>query len=304
MTPMEMRFPHAGGEMAVLDYGGYGPPVLLVHHPAGNAYSWHTLAPLLARKYRVFACDLPGYAQSTAVARNAFDIADAIVATCKALDLDRPLLVADDSSSYHAALAAIRSDVVGGILMISGFFLNTAESVHAILDLFESPEEVERSIGLAFQAGARVSHPDERDMVAGVVLSNQHSPWLKEGSREQVTAQVHRAFRNEGPHAWRLYPGAVELCAYFAVDRSEEWFPQRALLGRTGVPIHMLVSTDGADGIVATDPTYLVGVPDNVTVHFLAGGFAPRHEIPEDVAVVVDLAADDMVAAQPTRNGD
>ena len=41
---------------------GAGPPALLVHGAAGASHSWRSLAPLLAKDFRVIAPDLPGHA--------------------------------------------------------------------------------------------------------------------------------------------------------------------------------------------------------------------------------------------------
>jgi haloacetate dehalogenase len=46
-------------------HGGSGPPVLLLHgHPRTHT-TWHRVAPLLARDFRVICPDLRGYGEST-----------------------------------------------------------------------------------------------------------------------------------------------------------------------------------------------------------------------------------------------
>lgn len=45
--------------------GGRGSPLVLVHGLAGAAANWCELAPLLARRHRVLALDLPGHAGSS-----------------------------------------------------------------------------------------------------------------------------------------------------------------------------------------------------------------------------------------------
>src|SRR5512140_2060491 len=44
--------------------GGAGDPVVLLHGLGGAASNWVELAPLLARRHRVLALDLPGHAGS------------------------------------------------------------------------------------------------------------------------------------------------------------------------------------------------------------------------------------------------
>jgi pimeloyl-ACP methyl ester carboxylesterase len=49
--------------------GGAGPAILLVHGLGGAATNWTELAPLLARRHRVLAPDLPGHGGSAPLAR-------------------------------------------------------------------------------------------------------------------------------------------------------------------------------------------------------------------------------------------
>jgi pimeloyl-ACP methyl ester carboxylesterase len=53
-----------GGRVRYL-VGGHGPPLALVHGLGGSAANWCELAPLLARRRRVVAPDLPGHGGST-----------------------------------------------------------------------------------------------------------------------------------------------------------------------------------------------------------------------------------------------
>jgi pimeloyl-ACP methyl ester carboxylesterase len=53
-----------GGRIRYL-VGGEGPPLVLVHGLGGSAANWCELAPLLARRRRVIAPDLPGHGGSS-----------------------------------------------------------------------------------------------------------------------------------------------------------------------------------------------------------------------------------------------
>jgi pimeloyl-ACP methyl ester carboxylesterase len=53
----------AGINTAVLE-GGKGPPIILLHGPAGNALHWLRLIPHLVSTHRVIAPDLPGHGAS------------------------------------------------------------------------------------------------------------------------------------------------------------------------------------------------------------------------------------------------
>jgi len=47
-----------------LRHGGKGPPLLLLHGNPLSHVSWHKMAPLLAERFHVVACDLRGYGDS------------------------------------------------------------------------------------------------------------------------------------------------------------------------------------------------------------------------------------------------
>ena len=59
----ERRLQLAGVSTAVLE-GGDGPPVVLLHGPAGNAAHWMRVIPDLVTTHRVIAPDLPGHGSS------------------------------------------------------------------------------------------------------------------------------------------------------------------------------------------------------------------------------------------------
>jgi pimeloyl-ACP methyl ester carboxylesterase len=53
------------------DYGGDGPPLLLIHGLAGSSLNWMAVAPKLAERHRVYALDLIGFGQTPLAGRRA-----------------------------------------------------------------------------------------------------------------------------------------------------------------------------------------------------------------------------------------
>lgn len=53
-----------GTRLALTDFGGSGPPVLLLHGLAGHAEEWSETASWLTGDHRVFALDLRGHGRS------------------------------------------------------------------------------------------------------------------------------------------------------------------------------------------------------------------------------------------------
>ncbi len=67
----EIRIADLGGPVAYADFGGSGPPVLLVHGLAGSHLNWTLAAPSLARGHRVLAIDLIGFGATPRAGRPA-----------------------------------------------------------------------------------------------------------------------------------------------------------------------------------------------------------------------------------------
>lgn len=61
---LRLRVAHLDGEVHYADFGGRGPPLVLVHGLGGAHLNWAALAPLLRRHGRVLAVDLPGFGLS------------------------------------------------------------------------------------------------------------------------------------------------------------------------------------------------------------------------------------------------
>lgn len=121
----ECRFEICGVSTAVLE-GGDGPPLVLLHGPAGNATHWMGVIPGLTARHRVIVPDLPGHGASRA-AESAL-AADQVLAwldeliwrTCDS----PPTLVAQTLGGAIAARFAIsRADRVSGLVLIDTFGL-------------------------------------------------------------------------------------------------------------------------------------------------------------------------------------
>ena len=53
-----------GGPVHYIDFGGSGPPALMVHGLGGNALNWMAVGPRIAQTRRALAIDLPGFGQT------------------------------------------------------------------------------------------------------------------------------------------------------------------------------------------------------------------------------------------------
>jgi pimeloyl-ACP methyl ester carboxylesterase len=107
----------------VRDFGGTGPPLLLLHGLAGYAGEWESSAALLVQTYRVFALDQRGHGDSERrprdLTREAYveDAAEAI----RQIDLGPVTLVGQSMGANTAMLTTARyPDLVTRLVMIEG----------------------------------------------------------------------------------------------------------------------------------------------------------------------------------------
>ena len=122
----ERRLELAGVSTAVLE-GGDGPPLVLLHGPAGNATHWMRAIPGLVAAHRVIAPDLPGHGASAVVAggdldaRRALDWLDALIErTCSS----PPALVGYALGGALAArFAAGRGDRLSRLVLVDALGL-------------------------------------------------------------------------------------------------------------------------------------------------------------------------------------
>jgi len=115
-----LRLHRDGVDLACLDFGGSGPPVLLLHGLAGYAGEWAETASWLVRRHRALALDQRGHGHSTRapddVSREAHVADVAFVIERLAL---APVVLVGQSLGGHLAflLAARRPDLVRALVV-------------------------------------------------------------------------------------------------------------------------------------------------------------------------------------------
>jgi len=164
-----------GVRLAVREWPGHGPAVLLLHGLASSARIWDLVAPRLARRFRVVAYDQRGHGLSAKPSSGyGFDrlTADA-AALIRALRLGRPIVVGHSWGANVALQVAVDwPRMVMGSYLIDGGFLSmrdrmdwkTALATLAPPELKGMPLEQFRRGMRAFTRGALEVTPDVEEV--------------------------------------------------------------------------------------------------------------------------------------------
>lgn len=108
------------------DWGGEGPPLVLLHGLASNARIWDLTAPVLARSHRAFALDQRGHGL-TDKPEDGYDFAAVtadLAAFLEAQGLQRPAIVGHSWGANVALQFAVSSpDAVSALIMVDGGFM-------------------------------------------------------------------------------------------------------------------------------------------------------------------------------------
>ncbi|MFE5581386.1 alpha/beta fold hydrolase [Kitasatospora sp. NPDC056531] len=201
MTWTEHIVVREGVRVSCRDWGGSGPPVVLLHGLAGHAGEWDTLARNLSRRHRVVAVDQRGHGASERrpgdVSRAAY-VADA-VAVVERLDLHRPVLVGQSLGGHTAMLtAAAHPDLLGGLVLVEagpgGPNPNVRAEIGAALDAWPTPFP-SRGAAVEFFGGGAVGE----GWAAG--LEERDGGWRPRFDRdvmvEALTENARRSFWDE-----------------------------------------------------------------------------------------------------------
>jgi pimeloyl-ACP methyl ester carboxylesterase len=141
MQPQETFVQAEGASLAVREWPGEDPSLLMIHGLASTSHIWDLVAPRLAPRFRVVAYDQRGHGRSGKPSSGyGFDrmSADA-VAVIRAERLARPIVVGHSwGANVALELAVRRPRLVAGIVLIDGGFL----SMHDRLDWATAREQL------------------------------------------------------------------------------------------------------------------------------------------------------------------
>jgi pimeloyl-ACP methyl ester carboxylesterase len=221
------RYAYSGGDVA-WDVLGTGTPVLLVHGFPGNSFTWRSLAPALAREYRVYVVDLPGFGASAQYDGQNVGLAalsDFVTDFLLHLQLTRPAVIAHDAGAPVVLGAYLLRQVdLDRLVLLDAATLNpciSANSAHArqYLEAYQTMPQALHEVILRKQISSAMHHemPDE-------VFWGYFRPWTGPGQAAyyRFLAQLDEGYLDDIPD-----PAANRACAAPALVMTAEFDPLR-----------------------------------------------------------------------------
>ncbi|MEO0929984.1 MAG: alpha/beta hydrolase [Pseudomonadota bacterium] len=207
---------------------GDGPPLVLAHGWPWSSYSWHRIIPALAKAYRVYWYDMPGYGASEMGAdqRTGLDVQGEVFAQMLAhWRLDRPSVIAHDfggATTLRAPLlhgcdytCYVLMNVVAMRPWGSAFFDHVRQHVDAFMGL---PDHIHAAIVTAYIQGA-LANPLTKDDLDALI-----APWLTDAGATSFYRQFAQADENFTAEIEPLF-GKIRCPTHILWGTNDPWIP-------------------------------------------------------------------------------
>lgn len=286
MIIREHEVPYGLGTVAVRDYGGDGPDVLLVHAPGFCAAAWDNVAESLKGDVHAYAIDLPGHGRSTAPMRRAYDAWKSILAVTEHLGLTNPLLVGLSQGTHSCLAATVEGpDVFSGVIALGGACVRSTESAADDVAFYTSPEFTEM-LRYRFCFGFRGDTQKEANDLTDRLVAKLATDWRVvgfKGLREEIGYSLQ-------PHpegGWVNLPLPSTITTMLTIEQGKPYFPDQSMYRRIAVPVLIVQLAEGLDQEHAERERDLALENRLVSVRGLDAGEYPHYTRHNEVAAII-----------------
>lgn len=301
MPSKDILIPVESGTLGVMDFGGTGPAVLLVHSPGHSAATWVLLAPLLAERHRVVALDLRGHGRSIAPSLPAdggwVDLATVI----EELDLGPTVVVGHDHGAFLAGHVAIeRPELVRAVVTLDGNAVLDADQALEQFQLAVDPSLAEMMVE-RFNLGRIARTPAEREALVDTAVSRYGDDWLlADAQPTALLAEVERSLLALPDGTWLHTPKIEDLLAYYRFDTHSSIWPQPRLYELVRQPVLVVHCREGGAADHYDLLVQILERHDHVRLRVMECGHMPHQSATRETTVLIE----DFISSLPDLPSD
>lgn len=292
MGRQEGRVAVPGGDVAVVDYGGTGADVVLVHSVGHCSAVWEDVAAVLAHRAHVVGVDLRGHGQSSAEPTDPAQIPCDLLTVVDTLGLTRPLLVGHDvSGGFAAAAAAGAPERIGALMLLDSPTVEAQETVRQMAQMVGADAVIDM-LAQRFGLGHTGSGSASREAFIEQRCADNAVDLLAAAPDEVTTRSLlRRAIMTASDGSWVLRPLPEAMRALTRDPDLPTVHPGRELLARLEVPVCAVVLPKGRNGTGGEAMAELAARRSSVRVVTLDSGPFVLYTDPQAVAgVILDTA--------------
>lgn len=255
MTAKPFTIPVNDGELAAIDFGGQGTPVLLVHGTGHNANAWTAVARELVPHCHVIAIDLRGHGQTHLESTTAEQYWQDLGAVTNATSAR--ILVGHSTGGY-AICAATAAGLTNAqaLCVVDGFVLEERAAAIQQQAQWTTPE-AQAQLKQTYRYGWVT---DKASMEAYVQASATEE--LNQGANPELARQVAQHSFTQTGNQWTRRPTLKEITTVSSPNPNAAIYPSRDLYNSIHCPITFVLASRGfytdktseLDAIVAAAP--------------------------------------------------
>lgn len=280
----ERRIPAPeGGDISVIDYGGDGPAVVLLHHLGMSPLQWRGVVDALGDRVHAVAPALRGHGRTSAPPLSGADNRHDLPVIVDSLGLERPVVVAAGSLCAAFALAAAieHPDLFSSVVTINGTFPETRERAESEVDVVRSPEMIQY---MRDRFGIDQVCPTHEALTAHLQAKQAalHQDWVIDKDVD-LLSEILGGLRVV-PDGMSTSPDTDTIRTLYDFAPEGFGYPDRELYRAVGVPVHVLHGLESWDERGVALEYEFSGVNPDVVVHLLEAGQFPMYSHPAEIA--------------------
>lgn len=280
-----------GTSISVIDYGGVGTEVLLVHSPGYCAPAWESVAKALDGRVRAWALDLPGHGHSEGLLTGAAGARAVIADVAQRLELDRPVLAGLDLAGYYVmAVAAEHPSLARSVVSVGASVVRERPQTEELL-AFATSEAVGDGLVDRFYFGTTGRGEATRAAMVDDLVARAAQDWLLSDIEPGLRTEVEWSMRDLPDGSWLHLPRAESAQGGYAVAADDPYFPDTSLYGRVPVPTWLVLSRGSMDDEIIEEAKQLARDHAPLTCVGIFGGLGPHYQTPRELADVILTAA-------------